>query len=244
MSNRFYPDERTKKYRTGEVPMYDVPPPKVLRAHRPVMDTSHVIRENDQNGYPRYIEDDDVNTEYDLVKAGRMGQRSIAKIPTQNRQKQHDEKSPKMLLMLIMGMLSVLTLMFLVTTLFNWYINWSYDQKYGFPRIYQTDAVVGHNDNAQNPSHFIAQNLSGRIVVVEFQGGNPGKSFTYSGPNIYDGKVPVILSFKDLRGNGKIDMIVTLVGKHQLWVLFNSGKEFDPKSQPSIELQQQLDQGD
>ncbi len=34
-----------------------------------------------------------------------------------------------------------------------------------YPRTFQVDAVVGHNDSATNPSHFIAMNLNGRIEM-------------------------------------------------------------------------------
>jgi hypothetical protein len=40
---------------------------------------------------------------------------------------------------------------------------------YGNPRTYQTDAVVGQGDNAGHPSHFVALNLRGQIVILDFR---------------------------------------------------------------------------
>src|SRR6266487_4661311 len=44
---------------------------------------------------------------------------------------------------------------------------------YGYPRTYQTDAVVGHGDSLAHPSHFIAINLDGHLEVIELSGGDP-----------------------------------------------------------------------
>ena len=44
--------------------------------------------------------------------------------------------------------------------------------QYGYPRTFQTDAVVGHHDSPANPSHFIAINLHSHIEVIEFPGGD------------------------------------------------------------------------
>src|SRR2546425_1583080 len=54
--------------------------------------------------------------------------------------------------------------LFPYTTLFR---SWHY----GRPRTFQTDAVVGHNDSAASPSHFIAINLNRHVEVIECPGG-------------------------------------------------------------------------
>jgi hypothetical protein len=56
---------------------------------------------------------------------------------------------------------------------------------YGMPRTYQMDAVVGHQDSAAHPSHFLALNLGGHLSVIEMQGGDLGKTVIYAGPVIY-----------------------------------------------------------
>ncbi|HEY7420026.1 MAG TPA: hypothetical protein VH593_32910, partial [Ktedonobacteraceae bacterium] len=64
----------------------------------------------------------------------------------------------------------------------SWWQITANDWQYGRPRTYQTDQVVGHNDSAQHPSHFIALNLNGHIEVIEFPGGDPTKAKIYIGP--------------------------------------------------------------
>jgi hypothetical protein len=56
---------------------------------------------------------------------------------------------------------------------------------YGMPRTYQMDAVVGHQDSAAHPSHFLALNLGGHLSVIEIQGGDLSKTVVYAGPVIY-----------------------------------------------------------
>jgi hypothetical protein len=57
--------------------------------------------------------------------------------------------------------------------------------RYGMPRTFQMDAVVGHQDSAAHPSHFLALNLDGHLSVIEMQGGDLGKTVIYAGPVIY-----------------------------------------------------------
>jgi hypothetical protein len=56
---------------------------------------------------------------------------------------------------------------------------------YGMPRTSQMDAVVGHQDSAAHPSHFLALNLDGHLSVIEMQGGDLSKTVIYAGPIIY-----------------------------------------------------------
>jgi hypothetical protein len=47
---------------------------------------------------------------------------------------------------------------------------------YGDPRTFQTDAMVGQGDSPQHPSHSIALNLHGQVVIVDFPAGDPSKA--------------------------------------------------------------------
>ncbi|GHO75355.1 hypothetical protein KSD_31260 [Ktedonobacter sp. SOSP1-85] len=95
---------------------------------------------------------------------------------------------------------------------------WQDDLHYGRPRTYQTDAVVGHNhDTSANPSHFIVLNLHGQILVIEIAAGDPGKTHLYkTGLNLLgwgQDVTPAEVAFKDLDGDGKPDMIVSVGGQ-------------------------------
>ncbi|GHO52502.1 FG-GAP repeat domain-containing protein [Ktedonobacter robiniae] len=96
---------------------------------------------------------------------------------------------------------------------------WQDDLHYGCPRTYQTDAVVGHNhDSSANPSHFIVLNLHGQIMVIEIAAGDPGKTHLYkTGLNLLGSGqdlTPAQVAFKDLDGDGKPDMIVSVEGQN------------------------------
>jgi hypothetical protein len=104
------------------------------------------------------------------------------------------------------------------------------DVTYGYPRTYQTDAAVGHGDRAHPMSHFLAINLHGVIEVMEIPG-NPERHQPYLYLIIrlaLDGAdlVPATLSFRDMNGDGKPDLLVFVNGT--FWVWFNTGTRFVP----------------
>ena len=102
------------------------------------------------------------------------------------------------------------------------------DVTYGRPRAYQCDARVDHND-AHTPSHFLALNLHKQIEIIEFPGGDATKAQVYIGPTLIgDGQefTSVTLSFRDVNGDGKPDMIVH-IGDSQL-VYINDNGTFRP----------------
>jgi hypothetical protein len=107
------------------------------------------------------------------------------------------------------------------TTQDNWH--------YGYPRTFQTDAVVGHADSAAHPSHFIALNLHGQVEVIEFPGGDAAQAKIYLGPDLIGPEqdlTPVTLSFKETSESGKPEMIVTVGTAH--YIYHNTGTAFVP----------------
>jgi hypothetical protein len=134
------------------------------------------------------------------------------------------------------GMLATLVLWMAGSTVLAWGLQRYDDLKYGYPRTSQMDAVVGHNDSSQKPSHFIAMNLNRQAVVVEFMGGDPSKAVTYVAPIYIAGNggdlAPVTLEFRDVTGDGKPDMIVHihLPSQDQISVFVNDGTKFRPSN--------------
>ena len=115
------------------------------------------------------------------------------------------------------------------SALSSWWQVTQDDWHYGRPRTYQTDAVVGHNDSPTSPSHFIAMNLNRHVTVIEIPGGDSSKSKIYNGPMLIgpgQDLTPVTLTFKDVNGNGKLDMIVNVQDTH--FVFLNSNGTFVP----------------
>lgn len=133
-----------------------------------------------------------------------------------------------------MGMLAALALWTLGAAALNWGTNEYNNVVYGYPRTYQIDAVVGHNDSPQNPSHFIAVNLRGQILIFELPGGNPSKSIDYIGPELAGTNVdqlPVTLSFAHYNNDKRLDMIVHIPGRN--YIFCNNGTKFSACSQSS-----------
>jgi hypothetical protein len=72
-------------------------------------------------------------------------------------------------------------------------------------------------------------NLNRHIIVIEFPGGDPTKAKVSIGPTLLgDGQdlTPVTLSFKDVNGDGKPDMLVHI--QDQTFVYINDGTQFRP----------------
>lgn len=126
-------------------------------------------------------------------------------------------------------MIVMLALWVLVNLAVNWWNVTQDDWHYGRPRTFQIDAAVGHNDSPANPSHFIALNLNRHILIIEFPGGDATKAKDYLGPTLFgDGQdlTPVTLSFKDVNGDGKPDMLIHI--QDQTIVFLNDGGQFRP----------------
>jgi hypothetical protein len=138
-----------------------------------------------------------------------------------------DKRFP--LIAVVVGMLLMAALFLMLNTLGSWWQIHQDDVTYGRPRTYQVDAVVGHNDSAANPSHFIFLNLNRHVEIIEFPGGDATHARIYSGPTLFgNGQdlTPVTGVFKDVNGDGKIDMIVQI--QDQRLVYINDGTQFVP----------------
>ncbi len=128
-----------------------------------------------------------------------------------------------------LGMLAMLALWYLVLTLLSWWRVSQDDLHYGRPRTFQCDAVVGHHDSTERPSHFIALNLNRQVEIIEFPGGDPAKAKIYLGPPLVgpgQDLAPVTLTFRDVNGDGKPDMLVDIEGSEVVFI--NDGGAFRP----------------
>jgi hypothetical protein len=133
------------------------------------------------------------------------------------------------LVAIILGMTMMALLAFTVSSIGSWWQIHQQDVMYGRPRTFQVDAVVGHNDSAANPSHFIFVNLNRHVIIIEMPGGDASKARIYNGPTLFgDGQdlTPVTAEFKDVNGDGRLDMIVHI--QDQTLVYLNDGTQFQP----------------
>lgn len=114
----------------------------------------------------------------------------------------------------------------LLTALSGWIQQKRDDLMYENPRIFQIDANVGHYGRT---SHFVALNLHGYIEIFETQERHPEVAKIYTPTALLINPTdPVTLSFQDVTGNGKLDMIITAPSFQE--VMFNNGTSF--QSQP------------
>ncbi|WP_376796210.1 FG-GAP repeat domain-containing protein [Thermogemmatispora sp.] len=116
-----------------------------------------------------------------------------------------------------------------LSALTGWWQTTLDDWRYGRPRTFQIDAAVGHGDSAANPSHFIALNLNRHVEIIEFPGGDATKARIYVGPVLVgpgQDLTPVTLSFQDLNGDGRPDMVVTIEDSHFFFI--NENGTFRP----------------
>jgi len=134
-------------------------------------------------------------------------------------------------------MLAMLALWVVGSLLLTWWQVTQDDWRYGRPRTFQTDAVVGHNDSAANPSHFIAINLNRHVEVIECPGGDCSHAVIYLGPILFgDGEdmTPVTLSFQDVNGDGKPDMVIHI--QDQRIVFINENGKFRPAKPGEVKV--------
>ncbi|MFL5700967.1 MAG: hypothetical protein ACJ797_28170 [Ktedonobacteraceae bacterium] len=148
------------------------------------------------------------------------------------------------LLPLGIGMIAMLVLWELGSFTLAWGLARYDDIRYGNPRTYQTNAVVGHGkDSPLHPTHFIAINLNRQAIVVEFPAGNPSGAQSYVVPYYILGQggdlTPITLEFRDVTGDSKPDMIIHihLQTQDQTFVFVNDANKFrPPTSKDNIHL--------
>lgn len=128
------------------------------------------------------------------------------------------------------SMLVMVVAWFAFSSLMSWWQVTQDDWHYGRPRTYQTDFVVGHNhDSSTNPSHFIAINLNRHIQIIEFPAGDSSKAKIYVGPVLIgqgQDLAVATLAFKDVNGDGKLDMIVSVQSSR--FIFINENDAFRP----------------
>ncbi len=129
---------------------------------------------------------------------------------------------------LVTGMATMTALVIGLNSLGSWWQHVQDDWTYGYPRTYQTDAVVGHNhDSRAHPSHFLAINLHGQVEVFELPAGDPTKVHVFLGPLLSGNgadQVVVTISFVDSDHDGTPDLVLHYGDNEE--VLDNKGGTF------------------
>ncbi|WP_201377355.1 hypothetical protein [Ktedonobacter sp. SOSP1-85] len=131
------------------------------------------------------------------------------------------------LLPLGLGMFCALLLAFAGLVAMSWSGRFIDDVHYGYPRTTQVDHMVGHEVDPRVPTHFMAINLKGQVIIFEVSGGDPAHARLLQGPRLVGpgaDLAPVLLTFSgDTRHP---DLVVTVDG---LQVVFhNTGTSYAP----------------
>ncbi len=128
-----------------------------------------------------------------------------------------------------LAMIGMMLCWMLLTAFLGWWQVEQDDLRYGRPRTAQYDYVVGHGDSNANKSHFIALNLRRHVEVIECPAGDCTKARILLGPVLIGPNqdlAPVTLTFKDVNGDGKPDIIVNVQDSH--FVFINDNGTFRP----------------
>ncbi len=129
---------------------------------------------------------------------------------------------------LMVGMVIMVVLVMSMSLIVSWWQVYQDDLHYGRPRTYQMDAVVGHNDGVDHPTHFIFLNLNRHVEIIEIPGGDGTKTRIFVGPVLFgDGQNLVPVTGEIRNDNGRKDLVVHI--QNQEIVFINDGTTFHPQ---------------
>ncbi|HEV2581039.1 MAG TPA: hypothetical protein VGT44_09315 [Ktedonobacteraceae bacterium] len=136
---------------------------------------------------------------------------------------------------LLVGMLAMGALTVSANAGYSWWQGVQADWSYGYPRVYQTDAVVGHHhDSAAHPSHFLVLNLHGQVDIIELPAGDPSQALIYTGPALTGAEADtevVTVSFQDVNHDGRPDLVLHVGATEMVLLNGTDGKFHQPSQQ-------------
>lgn len=125
----------------------------------------------------------------------------------------------------LIGMVIMILLVMSTSLFVSWWQRYQDDLHYGRPRTFQMDAVVGHNDSPEHPTHFIFLNLDRHVQIIEIPGGDASKMRVFVGPVLFgDGQDLTPVTGEIRNDNGRNDLIVHI--QNQEIVFINDGTTF------------------
>lgn len=143
---------------------------------------------------------------------------------------------------IVTGVLALLAVYVLLSSVIGWGQVVIDDMKYGRPRTFHLTANVGRPEEANAPTHLIAMNLDRQVVIMEIPGGDATKVRTLPGPYLFgagEDLTPVTMRLADMNGDGAADLVVRV--KDEEMVYLNRDNSFSLIT--AEERQQLLQQG-
>jgi len=129
------------------------------------------------------------------------------------------------MVVLMFGAVAALLLIMLANALISWWQGVMDNVHYGYPRVSQLDAVVGHNDSPTNETHFIFLNLHGHIQIIEIPGGDASHARIFTGPTLIGAGQDLIPVTGEIRNeDGRLDLVVHIQDQQIVYV--NDGSTF------------------
>ncbi len=143
---------------------------------------------------------------------------------------------------LITGILALLAVYVLVSSVISAGRTLMDDIKYGRPRTFHLTANVGRAEEANAPTHLVAMNLERQVVILEIPGGDANRVRTLPGPYLFGARedlTPVTMRLADVNGDSAPDLVVRV--KNEEMVYLNRDGSFNLIT--AEERQQLLAQG-
>jgi hypothetical protein len=122
---------------------------------------------------------------------------------------------------LITGVLALLAVYVLLSSLIGAGRVFMDDLQYGRPRTFHLTANVGRAEEANAPTHLIAMNLDRQVVIVEIPGGDSTKVRTLPGPYLFgagEDLTPVTMRLADMNGDTTPDLVVRVKDEEMVYI--------------------------
>ncbi len=192
--------------------------PSTARRWQPGMYTDGITTIHVHEGPPPQTHD---------KQQGRARNKETEEPPTPKRGKVRRMFTAHPLLYLGIGMLLALMLWTVGSMLVTWASNKLDDFTYGYPRVYQIDAVIGQGgDSSANPTHILFLNNYRKVEVIVLPPDTSKTQMYLITTLVEDGSelYPITGYVKDVTGDGKPDIVIIIKGSKT--VLINTGIGF------------------
>jgi hypothetical protein len=122
---------------------------------------------------------------------------------------------------LVTGLLALLAIYVLLSSVVGWGRVLLDDVRYGRPRTFHLSASVGWPEEATAPTHLIAMNLERQVVILEIPGGDASKTRALPGPYLFgsgEDLTPVTMRLADVNGDKAPDLIVRVKDEEMVYL--------------------------
>lgn len=127
---------------------------------------------------------------------------------------------------IVTGLLALLAVYVLLSSVIGWGRTIVDDFRYGRPRTFHLTANIGRPEEANAPTHLIAMNLDRQVVILEIPGGDASKTRQLPGPYLFgagEDLTPVTMRLADVNGDGTQDLIVRVKDEEMVYVNRDGG---------------------